>query len=174
MGCCSIHPKRPFWVNTRTLWNKQNLCHWLPSVCGLSALCLRACAESSDCGVLCTVVKALFRADWASVRLFRCLLRLSLEAAVQSVMCKGGKKTTLKAHPPEWHNQSPFLWNSSCNSAAVSRLDLNQRMFVMIGRNHGVTGGCFFKIKAPTSYCPTEVSFKSQCFTSWVQYWCRI
>ena len=23
------HPKRPFWVNRPSLWNKQNLCHWL-------------------------------------------------------------------------------------------------------------------------------------------------
>lgn len=47
-----LHPKRPFWVNRQSLWNKQNLCHWLLTVCGLSALCLRACEEwasSYDC-----------------------------------------------------------------------------------------------------------------------------
>lgn len=78
-----LHPKRPFWVNTQTLWNKQNLCHWLPSVCGLSALCLRACVESSDCSVLCTVVKALLRADWVSLPnlLSLCLCVRHAEAA---------------------------------------------------------------------------------------------
>lgn len=40
-----LHPERPFWVNSQSLSNKQNLCHWLLSVCGLSALCLRACEE---------------------------------------------------------------------------------------------------------------------------------
>lgn len=33
-----LHSKMPFWVNRQSLWNKQNLCHWLLCVCGLSAL----------------------------------------------------------------------------------------------------------------------------------------